>query len=280
MERLAGAHHPLVILAVAVAGSSALAHKVMEGDQVTLPCRYSVQHYGQSRVCWGRGCGALWCSGAILQMDGSRVISKASEKYRLTGNLRLGRVDLTIANISRTDGGPYCCRVDINGYFNDMKVLHTIRVTQVTPFPAPTGIQGEKSDSYTDRYPDTEPLPLLEEYTLNPRSNHPKAGSIERFTRDVPSEAVWQVENPVTSSGRFRPGDPWKTIYTLWTRRTKGTAGGERSQHGHGREISQSSASHSETLSAVIFFLGEHAKGLYFPVLLQCWEEETSISKQ
>ncbi|XP_048883656.1 T-cell immunoglobulin and mucin domain-containing protein 4-like isoform X1 [Brienomyrus brachyistius] len=173
MERLAS-----LILAVAVAGSSALAHKVMEGDQVTLPCRYSVQRYGRSSVCWGRGCGALWCSGAILQMDGSRVVSKTSEKYRLAGNLRLGLVDLTIGNISRADGGPYCCRVDINGYFNDKKVLHTIQVTQaVTPFPAPVGPHGEKSDPYTDRYPDSEPLPLLEEYTLNPRPNHPEVGS-------------------------------------------------------------------------------------------------------
>lgn len=66
----------------------------------------------------------------------------------------------------------------------------------------------------------------------------------------MPASPVWQVENLVTSSGRFRPGGLWKTTYTLWTRRTKGTAGGERSQH-------------SETVSAVIFFLGEHCKGLY-----------------
>uniref|UniRef100_A0A8C9SZQ0 Ig-like domain-containing protein n=1 Tax=Scleropages formosus TaxID=113540 RepID=A0A8C9SZQ0_SCLFO len=122
--------HWILTVTTAAVGSSASTRIVTEGEPLTLSCRYSIKRYGPSSVCWGRGCGALWCSGIIVQTDGSRVVSKVSEKYRLAGDLQSGLVDLTITNVSRKDKGPYCCRVDIDGYFNDKKVFYTVTVVK------------------------------------------------------------------------------------------------------------------------------------------------------
>uniref|UniRef100_W5MTA7 T cell immunoglobulin and mucin domain containing 4 n=1 Tax=Lepisosteus oculatus TaxID=7918 RepID=W5MTA7_LEPOC len=108
--------------------SSAAGYRALEGGAVSLACRYSVKRYGLSRVCWGRNCGTLWCSDTIVQTDGSRVISKVSDRYRLNGDIPAGQVDLTISRVRQADSGSYCCRVDIDGYFNDQKVSHTLQV--------------------------------------------------------------------------------------------------------------------------------------------------------
>lgn len=41
-----------------------------------------------------------------------------------------GQMDLDILNVRRTDSGPYCCRVDINGLFNDQKMIMNLRVVK------------------------------------------------------------------------------------------------------------------------------------------------------
>ncbi|XP_041121548.1 hepatitis A virus cellular receptor 1 homolog isoform X2 [Polyodon spathula] len=118
-------------------------HEVLEGHSVTLPCSYSVRRNGLSAVCWGKGCGTMWCSDEIIQTDGKRVTSKLSERYRLNGNILDGNVALTILNTVKADSGSYCCRIDIAGYFNDRKVSLTLKVikapalTTALPNPLP-----------------------------------------------------------------------------------------------------------------------------------------------
>ncbi|KAM6985005.1 hepatitis A virus cellular receptor 2 homolog [Aplochiton taeniatus] len=103
---------------------------VIEGSTATLSCQYSVERFGLSRVCWGRGCGTFWCSDLLVQTDENGVISKVTDRYRLTGDILDGHMDLAILNVRRTDSGPYCCRVDVDGIFNDKKVVMNLRVTR------------------------------------------------------------------------------------------------------------------------------------------------------
>lgn len=53
-----------------------------------------------------------------------------ADRYRLTGDVLDGQVDLDIVKVERTDSGLYCCRVDINGVFNDKKVIMNLRVVK------------------------------------------------------------------------------------------------------------------------------------------------------
>uniref|UniRef100_A0A8C4WI21 Ig-like domain-containing protein n=1 Tax=Gopherus evgoodei TaxID=1825980 RepID=A0A8C4WI21_9SAUR len=72
------------------------------GQNVTLPCKYRVNHQNDvTTMCWGRGS------------------CPSSHRYRSEGNLAQGDVSLTIVNAAEADGGMYCCRVEIPGWFND-----------------------------------------------------------------------------------------------------------------------------------------------------------------
>ncbi|KAM9348482.1 T-cell immunoglobulin and mucin domain-containing protein 4 [Symphorus nematophorus] len=114
--------------------------KVAEGGVASLSCQYSVKRFGLSRVCWGRGCGTFWCNNILVQTDEHGVVSKVEDRYRLTGDVLDGQMDLDILNVRRTDSGPYCCRVDIDGIFNDKKVIMNLRVVKapVTTSPPTT----------------------------------------------------------------------------------------------------------------------------------------------
>ncbi|XP_030068022.1 T-cell immunoglobulin and mucin domain-containing protein 4 isoform X2 [Microcaecilia unicolor] len=93
------------------------------GSPVTLPCRYNVRSESDiTTMCWGRGsCPNSKCNDEILHTDGRKVISKTSSRYQLTGVIVKGDVSLTIENATEGDRGSYCCRVEIHGWFNDLK---------------------------------------------------------------------------------------------------------------------------------------------------------------
>ncbi|KAI5096710.1 T cell immunoglobulin and mucin domain containing 4 precursor, partial [Silurus meridionalis] len=110
--------------------SSETQFKVNEGSTVILSCHYSVKQHGPSHVCWGRDCGTFWCNDIIVQTDESGVISKVSDRYRLIGDVLSGQMDLGIQRIRRTDSGSYCCRINIDGLFNDKKVTYTLKVVK------------------------------------------------------------------------------------------------------------------------------------------------------
>lgn len=56
--------------------SSVSSFKVMEGGVASLSCQYSVQRFGLSRVCWGRGCGTFWCSNILVQTDENGAVTQ------------------------------------------------------------------------------------------------------------------------------------------------------------------------------------------------------------
>ncbi|XP_068188065.1 T-cell immunoglobulin and mucin domain-containing protein 4 [Antennarius striatus] len=116
---------------------SASCFKVAEGGVASLSCHYSVKSFGLSRTCWGRSCGTFWCHNILVQTDKNGIISKVEDRYRLTGDVMDGQMDLEIQNVRRTDSGPYCCRVDINGVFNDKKVIMNLRVVKAPIINSP-----------------------------------------------------------------------------------------------------------------------------------------------
>ncbi|KAI7796351.1 T-cell immunoglobulin and mucin domain-containing protein 4 [Triplophysa rosa] len=130
--------HWILLLIISVDSSTMTTFHVTEGSTVILSCHYSVKHHGLSHVCWGRDCGTFWCNDIIVQTDENGVISKISDRYRLIGDVLSGQMDLGIQRIQTTDSGPYCCRVDIEGYFNDKKVSYTLRVMKATTTVLPT----------------------------------------------------------------------------------------------------------------------------------------------
>ncbi|XP_032011878.1 T-cell immunoglobulin and mucin domain-containing protein 4 isoform X2 [Hylobates moloch] len=93
------------------------------GHQVTLPCLYSSWSHNSNSMCWGKDqCPYSGCKEALIRTDGVRVTSRKSAKYRLQGTIRRGDVSLTILNPRESDSGVYCCRIEVPGWFNDVKI--------------------------------------------------------------------------------------------------------------------------------------------------------------
>uniref|UniRef100_A0A8C9C3M7 T cell immunoglobulin and mucin domain containing 4 n=1 Tax=Phocoena sinus TaxID=42100 RepID=A0A8C9C3M7_PHOSS len=92
------------------------------GQSVTLPCTYSSWSPKSNSMCWGKGqCPNSKCNDELLYTDGTRVVSRKLPKYQLLGNIRRGDVSLTIFNTNEGDSGVYCCRIEVPGWFNDVK---------------------------------------------------------------------------------------------------------------------------------------------------------------
>ncbi|XP_058852844.1 hepatitis A virus cellular receptor 1 homolog isoform X1 [Acipenser ruthenus] len=109
----------LLLVPMQVTFNSAQKVSGMLGQNVTVPCIYSVEGRVME-MCWGRGeCPYSKCTQTIISSDGNRVNYKKSDKYGLFGNLQEGDVSLTILHPSEEDSGTYCCRMEIPGWFND-----------------------------------------------------------------------------------------------------------------------------------------------------------------
>lgn len=55
---------------------------------------------------------------------------QVADRYKLTGDVLNGQMDLDILNVRQTDSGPFCCRVGIDGIFNDKKTIMNLRVVK------------------------------------------------------------------------------------------------------------------------------------------------------
>ncbi|XP_019595806.1 T-cell immunoglobulin and mucin domain-containing protein 4 isoform X2 [Rhinolophus sinicus] len=100
------------------------------GQSVTLPCMYSSWSPGSNSMCWGKGsCPNSKCNEELLHTDGTKVLSKKSPKYALQGNIGRGDVSLTIFSTITGDESVYCCRIEVPGWFNDVK--NNVRLTLI-----------------------------------------------------------------------------------------------------------------------------------------------------
>ncbi|XP_042527344.1 T-cell immunoglobulin and mucin domain-containing protein 4 isoform X2 [Dipodomys spectabilis] len=92
------------------------------GQAVILPCVYSSWSQSRNSMCWGKGpCPKSKCTQELLHTDGARVIAGKLDKYQLQGDIQKGDISLTIAKAEEGDAGVYCCRIEVPGWFNDVK---------------------------------------------------------------------------------------------------------------------------------------------------------------
>ncbi|XP_040097381.1 T-cell immunoglobulin and mucin domain-containing protein 4 isoform X2 [Oryx dammah] len=93
------------------------------GQPVTLPCTYPSWSPHSNSMCWGKGqCPNSRCNDELLYTDGTRVVTSKSPKYQLRGIIQRGDVSLTIINTNENDQSVYCCRIEVPGWFNDVKM--------------------------------------------------------------------------------------------------------------------------------------------------------------
>ncbi|XP_021096328.1 hepatitis A virus cellular receptor 1 isoform X3 [Heterocephalus glaber] len=110
----------------------------VEGQSVTLPCTYSVSGGSVTSMCWGRGpCPRNQCSDTLIWTDGHQVSSRRNERYWLNQHIKQGDVSLTIENVTVGDRGQYCCRIEVPGWFNDIKKTISLSVVPATTTRAP-----------------------------------------------------------------------------------------------------------------------------------------------
>ncbi|XP_076993619.1 T-cell immunoglobulin and mucin domain-containing protein 4 isoform X3 [Tamandua tetradactyla] len=119
--------------------------KAFLGQSVTLPCLYTSWSPSSNSMCWGKGlCPSSKCSESLLYTDGSRVTSRKSARYELRGNIERGDVSLTISDTHEDDSSVYCCRIEVPGWFNDVKKVIRLQLmeapmtTQPMTTPRPT----------------------------------------------------------------------------------------------------------------------------------------------
>ncbi|PKU42883.1 t-cell immunoglobulin and mucin domain-containing protein 4-like [Limosa lapponica baueri] len=132
-------HWIMIQIFIAHTDSEAVVRGVI-GQPVQLPCSYSVaRHKDISDMCWGRGpCPNSKCSGKILHTTGNRVTFRKSQRYDLRGYISYGDVSLTIAKVREEDAGIYCCRIEIPGWFNDIKQNMRLEVARAPPVTTTT----------------------------------------------------------------------------------------------------------------------------------------------
>ncbi|KAL7395545.1 hypothetical protein ABVT39_019046 [Epinephelus coioides] len=123
------------------------------GEDVTLICNYDAKQHGKLSVCWGRGAiPSRGCANEVIKSDGTATISRLSERYLFMGNVAEGDVSLTIRQVDETDSGMYGCRVEIPGWFNDLKHQMTLTVVAVRPNPLKVEMREVKERTVTVRW--------------------------------------------------------------------------------------------------------------------------------
>ncbi|KAM7101313.1 uncharacterized protein J5F26_008852 [Ciconia maguari] len=127
-------HWTVIQIFIAHTASEAVVRGVI-GQPVQLPCFYQVaRHKDISDMCWGRGpCPNSKCKNKILHTTGNRVTFRKSQRYSLRGYISYGDVSLTIGKVKAEDAGTYCCRVEIPGWFNDIKQNMRLEVVRAPP---------------------------------------------------------------------------------------------------------------------------------------------------
>ncbi|XP_036793734.1 T-cell immunoglobulin and mucin domain-containing protein 4-like isoform X2 [Oncorhynchus mykiss] len=154
----------------------------IEGQNVTLPCKYNTIKQGVSAICWGRGAiPNSGCNKEIISSDGTKVTWRSSVRYHLFGVLKTGDVSLTILNVTVKDSGRYGCRVHVYGLWNDEKYHVNLKIEKA---PVPTTSQAnviitQTMDNHTHchvttnstEYSDTS-TPLYNESILEQMTGH------------------------------------------------------------------------------------------------------------
>ncbi|XP_010000423.1 PREDICTED: T-cell immunoglobulin and mucin domain-containing protein 4 [Chaetura pelagica] len=159
------------------------------GQPVQLPCFYQTAQYNNiPDMCWGRGpCPNSKCNGKILHTTGSRVTFRKSQRYSLQGYISYGDLSLTIGAVTAEDAGTYCCRIEIPGWFNDIKQNMKLEVVRAPPVMTTTT---RKAPVSPKRFRKTTFAP-------QPTSDHQATTETAAFlTTGVPPETTATTASP------------------------------------------------------------------------------------
>lgn len=92
------------------------------GQPVTLPCTYPSWSPHSNSMCWGKGqCPNSKCNDELSYTDGTKVVSSKSAKIPTSGSIQRGDVSLTIINTNEMTSEVVLCRIEVPGWFNDVK---------------------------------------------------------------------------------------------------------------------------------------------------------------
>ncbi|XP_027887611.1 hepatitis A virus cellular receptor 1 homolog isoform X6 [Xiphophorus couchianus] len=129
----------LLIVLLTVSGCDGRSVVGQTGQNVTLLCKYEIKDHGAVHVCWGKGeIPTYGCNNQLISTNGHKVVTSASSRYQLLGQLDQGDVSLTILNLTEEDAGRYGCRVQIYGPFSDQKHHFDLRVERAPTCWAPS----------------------------------------------------------------------------------------------------------------------------------------------
>ncbi|XP_038144402.1 hepatitis A virus cellular receptor 1 homolog [Cyprinodon tularosa] len=145
----------LLLVLLTVSGCERIRVVGQTGQNVTLNCTYDIKKEGASHACWNKGeiPATGGCNNKLISTDGYKVIKKTrvSSRYQLLGRLDEGDVSLTILNLTEEDAGLYGCRVEIPGWFNDLKHQFELKVEKApdlsTSAPSGTLTQTQRTDA-------------------------------------------------------------------------------------------------------------------------------------
>ncbi|XP_049994644.1 T-cell immunoglobulin and mucin domain-containing protein 4-like isoform X2 [Alexandromys fortis] len=143
------------------------------GQSVTLPCHHTSWSRHRNSMCWGKGaCPNSKCNDELLHTDGTKMISRKSVKYSLRGIVWRGDVSLTITNTNQGDSGVYCCRIEVPGWFNDIKKTVRLELRRAPTTPRPTTTSRPTTTPYMTTTT-TEKLPTTVMTTPEPTTATP-----------------------------------------------------------------------------------------------------------
>ncbi|XP_024851045.2 hepatitis A virus cellular receptor 1-like [Bos taurus] len=168
-------------------------HRVtgVAGQSVTLPCYYNGE---VTSMCWGRGsCPWFDCGTNIIWTDGYRVTYRRDGRYQLNGNIPGRDVSLTINNAAVSDSGLYCCRIEVRGWFNDIKTTLELRInpapptTTTTTTTATTTTTTTTTPTTTTTTPRTTPTTRRTTTTTTPRTSTTRRTTTTTTPRTTPT---------------------------------------------------------------------------------------------
>lgn len=187
--------------------------KGVVGHPVTIPCTYST-HGGITTTCWGRGqCPYSSCQNILIWTNGYRVTYRSSGRYDIKGRISEGDVSLTIENSVERDSGLYCCRVEIPGWFNDLKMTFQLEVQPEIPTSPPTSTRPT-----TTRPTTTRPTTISTRSTHVPTSTRvststPTPEHLQTHKPEITTFYAYETTAEVTETPSYTPAD-WNGTVT------------------------------------------------------------------